>query len=41
MKKLIWIKMNIAYAMTKIYQRKFYKWKDVFDKNYEKFKELN
>ena len=41
MKKLIQVKMDIAYARAKIHQRKFYKWKEVFDKNYDKYKELN
>ena len=41
MRKIIQIKMDISYAVAKIYLRKFNEWKDVFEKNYEKFKQLN
>ena len=41
MRKIIQIKMDISYAVAKIYLRKFNEWKYVFEKNYEKFKQLN
>ena len=41
MKKIIIIKMKIAHMMTIIYNKKFDRWKNIFDKNYEKFKQLN
>ena len=34
MKKIIQIKMDISYAVAKIYLRKFNEWKDVFEKNF-------
>lgn len=33
--------MDIAYAMTQIYLRKFHKWKDIFNKNHDKLQQLN